>query len=99
MDWKIHEDFYLNIGRYLNPGAILAIGEFQPLQTIAYWWPNDPRGPLDIRKRPSIEDFSEQIDNGGLILREVAQEPGTFRFLWFVVSEKPLVENPDKVFF
>ena len=69
-DWRVHEDFYANVGNYLNPGAVLYIMEIAPDQQ-TYTTPGFSE-PLDLRPRPPIEDFRRMIAAGGLVYEETA---------------------------
>jgi len=80
-EWKIHKDFYQNIGSFLNDEAVLCIEEVDPFATKCYT-PNigDARPlfgpePFDIRPREPIYDFQEMIAKGGLMFDETVLLP------------------------
>ncbi|CAN5318341.1 hypothetical protein BH10PSE14_BH10PSE14_28750 [soil metagenome] len=67
--WKIHEAFYLQIGRHLRPGAPLLIQEVEPTECLV----RVPAGyPIhwDTRPEPPIDRFKAMIAAGGLIYED-----------------------------
>ena len=62
--WKIHEEFYGQIGDYLVPGARLLIHEVEPHSVrvfIAYW-----DVPYDVRDEVPLDSFKKMFADGGL---------------------------------
>jgi hypothetical protein len=81
-DWVVHRDFYANVRRHLQPGALLMIDEIDVFEALVIpsWSPS--RIPYDIRPRPAIEDFRAMIAEAGLELLDVlhlCEAPGGFR--------------------
>ena len=63
-DWRIHREFYANIGKHLDPDGLVLISEISPFQSKVYL-PHSPE-PYDIRERPAVDDFRDMIEAGGL---------------------------------
>lgn len=63
--WRIHEEFYLTIGRHLNPGADLFIAEVEPERERVHLEPN-MTVVYDIRDHNPLERWKEMIERGGL---------------------------------
>jgi predicted RNA methylase len=64
-DWRIHEDFYAVIGRYLVPGAQVLVQEVEPFET-SVSVPSGSLTPWDRRPEPPIKRFTDMIARGGL---------------------------------
>ena len=75
IDWKIHKDFYKNIGSYLKENSRMYISEVGVNDTEIYLSSGGIyRGKkelYDVRERKPIEDFKEMIEENNLILNNV----------------------------
>ena len=76
--WKAHEEFYREVGNYLNPGALILVMEIETLNREVFL-PGD-KVPYDIRPRPPIEDFKRMIAAGGLTYVETGKLVTPFDF-------------------
>ena len=63
--WKLHKEFYKEIGSFLNQEAYLLVEEVEPLKKIVYNSASDII-PYDIRNEVPIEDFKKMIKEGNL---------------------------------
>lgn len=64
-DWHIHEEFYKEVGRRLNPGAHIFLSEMEPYKQAIYI-PQQERIPFDIREEIPMDLFKEMMDEGGI---------------------------------
>lgn len=61
--WKIHEAFYLTVGKHLNPGADVFIAEVEPEKELCYVGEGVP---YDIRNHNPLEEWKKMMVAGGL---------------------------------
>ena len=64
--WRIHEEFYLNVRKHLNPGADLLISEVEPLKTEVYLRSTGTETPYDVRPTEALSEWKKMIEKGGL---------------------------------
>jgi len=67
IDWKIHRDFYKNIGDHLKPNSRMYISEVEPYRKEVYILDK----LYDLRKRQPIEDFRKMLKENDFILNDV----------------------------
>jgi predicted RNA methylase len=87
--FRIHRDFYRNVKRHLNPGAMLFILEISVMETEVRT--PDFAEPYDIRERPPLDDFREMIAAAGLTFLGVEplfEVPGGFHAEMLVIKNE-----------
>ena len=67
IDWKIHIDFYNNIGNYMHTDSNMYISEVEPYKK-EVWFMNEL---YDKRKTEPIKDFKEMLFKNNLKLNHV----------------------------
>ncbi len=86
--WRLHQDFYRDVGGLLAVGALLFISEVECFEATVY----DPRSepePYDLRERPAVDDLLPMIADGGLRCRDIVPyyTAATGSVLYMMVSE------------
>ena len=67
IDWKIHKNFYNNIGKYMHKESNIYIHEIEPYKKEVYSF----NKLYDLRIREPIKDFLEMIETNNLSLNNV----------------------------
>jgi len=67
IDWKIHKDFYSNIGDYLNDDAVMFISEVELYDKSVYF----DNKLYDKRNETPIEVFSKMIEDNNLTINGI----------------------------
>ena len=62
VDWKIHKDFYNNIGKHLNKNAVMFISEIEPYSKEVYFIDE----LYDKRSEIPIKEFKKMIESNNL---------------------------------
>ncbi len=75
IDWKIHKDFYKNIGGYLKENSKMYISEVgindKEIYLSGEGFYNNTKELYDVRERKPIEDFKQMIKENNLVLDTV----------------------------
>ena len=75
IDWKIHRDFYENIGSYLKENSRMYISEVGLNDTEIYLssggFYRNKKELYDVRERKPVEDFKEMIKQNNLELNNI----------------------------
>lgn len=70
--WRIHENFYANIGRYLMPNGVMLIHEVEPYKKEVFIpHPSGYTGPYDVRDEVPMDTFTRMAADNRLKIDSV----------------------------
>jgi len=101
IDWKIHKDFYKNIGGYLKENSKMYISEVglndKEIYLSGEGFYNDTKELYDVRKRKPIEDFKAMIKENNLILNNIIPYTDMINKFWAEDLELSMLDISLKV--